>query len=200
MSGGSYGQTGHPLIAPPAALPDDARMSANESLVTTPVKAADPKTAKEWLDALCAGTCDQETYLRAVTELSRKTPDACWEVLSLLDQYYRRGKIAFELFQKLESHLQSVAVRAETKAGAEFSVPLPAQSPASRDKTPRIAPMPPRPTPPPPASAPPRPAPATAPRATPTTRPRRRSTSRRTSTCRSLPTTSRTSCATPTAR
>jgi Protein kinase domain len=163
LSGGSYGQTGHPLIAQPAALPEDARMSANESLVTTPVKAADPKTAKEWLDALCAGTCDQDAFLRAVTGLSRKTPDACWEVLSLLDQYYRRGKIAFELFQKLESHLQSVAVRAETKANVEVSVPLPAQSPAPRDKTPRIASVPPRPTAPPPAS----PAPATAPRAAP---------------------------------
>ena len=124
-SGGSYPQTDRPLIAQPTALPEDALMSANESQVTTPVKAAGPKTAKEWLDALCAGTCDQDTFLRAVTELSRKAPDACWEVLSLLDQYYRRGKIAFELFQKLESHLQSVAVGAETKAHAEFSVPLP---------------------------------------------------------------------------
>src|SRR5580698_10281669 len=102
-------------------------MSANESLVTTPVKASEPKTAKEWLDALCAGTCDQDTFLRAVTDLSRKAPDACWEVLSLLDQYYRRGKIEFEVFQRLESHLQSVAVGAE--AHVDISVPLPAQQP-----------------------------------------------------------------------
>jgi serine/threonine protein kinase len=128
-------------------------MSANESLVTTPVKAVGPKTAKEWLDALCAGSCDQDSFLRAVTELSRKAPDACWEVLSLLDQYYRRGKIAFDLFQRLESHLQSVAVGAEAKANAEFSVPLPLGQPAARDKTAHIAPVRPRPAVPTPAPA-----------------------------------------------
>src|SRR5580704_5271089 len=101
-------------------------MSANESIVTTPVK-SEPTTAKEWLDALCSGACDQDTFLRAVTDLSRKAPDACWEVLSLLDQYYRRGKIEFEVFQRLESHLQSVAVGAE--AHVDISVPLPAQQP-----------------------------------------------------------------------
>jgi serine/threonine protein kinase len=143
-------------------------MSANESLVTTPVKAAEPKTAKEWLDALCAGACDQDTFLRAVTELSRKAPDACWEVLSLLDQYYRRGKIAFELFQRLESHLQSVAVGAETRANAEISVPLPTAQPASSDKTPRIGPVRPRPiTMPSAASAPSTPAAPVPPAATP---------------------------------
>jgi serine/threonine protein kinase len=136
-------------------------MSANESLVTTPVKAVEPKTAKEWLDALCAGACDQDSFLRAVTELSRKTPDACWEVLSLLDQYYRRGKIAFELFQKLESHLQTVAVSAETKSSSEFSVPLPMTQPGARDKTARIGPVRPRPLVAPaaaPATSPPSPA------------------------------------------
>ena len=135
-------------------------MSANESLVTTPVKAPEPKTAKEWLDALCAGTCDQDSFLRAVTELSRRTPDACWEVLSLLDQYYRRGKIAFELFQKLESHLQSVAVSAETKTSVEFSVPLPTAQTGARDKAARIGPVRPRPV-----AAPANATPATAPTA-----------------------------------
>jgi hypothetical protein len=114
-------------------------MSANESIVTTPVK-SEPKSAKEWLDALCSGACDQETFLRAVTDLSRKAPDACWEVLSLLDQYYRRGKIEFEVFQKLESHLQSVAVGAE--AHVDISVPLPAQQPPGA----RLAAVRPRPT------------------------------------------------------
>jgi protein kinase-like protein/Calx-beta domain-containing protein len=114
-------------------------MSANESIVTTPVK-SEPKTAKEWLDALCSGACDQGTFLLAVTDLSRKAPDACWEVLSLLDQYYRRGKIDFEVFQKLESHLQSVAVGAE--AHVDISVPLPAQQPPGG----RLAAIRPRPT------------------------------------------------------
>lgn len=98
-------------------------MSAIEPIATTSPRSGKPKTAQEWMDALAAGSCDQDAFLRAVNELSQKSPDACWEVLSLLDQYYRRGKIKFELFQRLETHIQSVAVGAETNE--ELSVPLP---------------------------------------------------------------------------
>jgi len=94
-----------------------------EPIAVTPPPAGKPKSARDWLDALSAGTCDQETFLRAVSELFKKTPDASWEVLALLDQYYRRGKIKFESFQSLQTHLQSVAIGVETNT--EVSVPLP---------------------------------------------------------------------------
>jgi hypothetical protein len=133
-------------------------MSANESTVATPAQAADPKSAREWLDALSAGDCDQDTFLRAASRLSQKAPDACWEVLSLLDQYYRRGKIGFELFQRLESHLQSVAVGAEKDGDSGAPLPL-AQAPAREaGKNTRIGTSRPRPAaqPPPPADTPPK--------------------------------------------
>jgi serine/threonine protein kinase len=94
-----------------------------EPIAISPVPAGKQKSAREWLDALSAGTCDQDTFLRAVSELFKKTPDASWEVLALLDQYYRRGKIQFESFQTLQAHLQSVAIGVETNT--EISVPLP---------------------------------------------------------------------------
>src|ERR1700678_2952142 len=94
-----------------------------EPIAISPVPAGKQKSAREWLEALSAGTCDQDTFLRAVSELFKKSPDASWEVLALLDQYYRRGKIQFESFQSLQTHLQSVAIGVETNT--EISVPLP---------------------------------------------------------------------------
>jgi len=94
-----------------------------EPIAITPLPAGKPKSARDWLDALSAGTCDQDTFLRAVSELFKKTPDASWEVLALLDQYYRRGKIKFESFQSLQAQLQSVAIGVETNT--DVSVPLP---------------------------------------------------------------------------
>ncbi len=58
-----------------------------------------------WLEALARGTCDEAGFLRAVQMLSRKSPEAGWESLSLLDQYYRRGKIRPEVFRSVKTRL-----------------------------------------------------------------------------------------------
>lgn len=67
-------------------------------------------SAKEWLDALAVGGCDLDTFLRAVGELLQRTPDTGWDLLALVDQYYRRGKISPENFGILNSHLQGLLV------------------------------------------------------------------------------------------
>jgi len=63
-----------------------------------------------WLDALAGGLCTPEAFLSAVHEQAQGDSDESWEVLSLLDQYYRRGKIKAELFHSLKSRLEGSAL------------------------------------------------------------------------------------------
>lgn len=81
-------------------------------------------TVLEWLDALASGACDPETFLTIVIDLIKRAPDTSWEVLSLLDQNYRRGKIKPELFQRLKARLQSVALGGNGTEGSVAALPL----------------------------------------------------------------------------
>ena len=83
--------------------------------------AAAPETAKDWLDALARGACDEDAFLRAVQPLTQKSSDAGWELLSLLDQYYRRGKIKPEEFRAIKSQFEGHMVG--TSIDIEVSVP-----------------------------------------------------------------------------
>ncbi len=95
--------------------------------------AGDLRAAQQWLDALSNGGCDEATFLRAVQDLIRKAPDAGWDLLSLLDQYYRRGKLSAELFRTLKSQLESQLLGGTLDI--EVSVPMTRQ-----DDSPRTAP------------------------------------------------------------
>jgi eukaryotic-like serine/threonine-protein kinase len=82
-----------------------------------------PRTGREgailiWLDSLSIGLCTPEAFLAAMHEQFRDDQDESWEVLSLLDQYYRRGKIKPELFHQLKSHLVGSALNANEDAAA----------------------------------------------------------------------------------
>ena len=84
--------------------------------------AGDLGAAQQWLDALSSGGCDEATFLRAVQDLIRKSPDTGWELLSLLDQYYRRGKLSLDLFRTLKSQLESQLLGASLDI--DVSVPM----------------------------------------------------------------------------
>jgi serine/threonine protein kinase len=117
-----------------------------------------------WLDALATGACDEQAFLNAVQKLARKSAEAGWDSLSLVDQYYRRGRLAPELFNSLRARLGSQLVG--QSEDPEMSVPLP-----QRDENPTEEYS--VPTAPPPRSQPattvklqsqaPRPAPSAAP-------------------------------------
>ncbi|HWY94822.1 MAG TPA: protein kinase [Steroidobacteraceae bacterium] len=101
-----------------------------------------------WLDALAGGLCTPEAFLNAVHEQAQADPEESWEVLSLLDQYYRRGKIKAELFHSLKSRLEGSAFDANQEA-----------APAARPHAPTPVPPPPdawthapTPVPPPPST------------------------------------------------
>src|SRR6202011_5162899 len=66
-----------------------------------------------WLDALAGGICTPEAFLSAMHDQFQEGRDEGWEVLSLLDQYYRRGKIKAELFHTLKSRLEGSALNGD---------------------------------------------------------------------------------------
>jgi serine/threonine protein kinase len=71
-----------------------------------------------WLDALAGGMCTAEAFLSAMHDQFQEGRDEGWEVLSLLDQYYRRGKIKAELFHTLKSRLEGSALNGDEDAAA----------------------------------------------------------------------------------
>ena len=77
--------------------------------VTQP-HAADENAIKTWLDALANGSCDASAFLQAMHERFSGDPEGNWEVLSQLDQYYRRGRIESETFKKIKAALAESAL------------------------------------------------------------------------------------------
>jgi serine/threonine protein kinase len=92
-----------------------------EPVTKVPRNAPDPATAAEWLDALSAGEVDQDTFLRGVDDLWKHAPEEGWELLALIDQYYRRNKITPEVFAAVKTHLQDLLM-GKGRSG-EISVP-----------------------------------------------------------------------------
>jgi len=87
--------------------------------------------AVEWLDALAGGACDQAQFFLGVGDLLQRAPDSGWELLGLVDQYFRRGKISAHLFGSIKTRLQGLLVG----RGDSDEVDIPA--PQMQDEPPR---------------------------------------------------------------
>jgi serine/threonine protein kinase len=90
---------------------------------TEPTQGTPPLTGAEdttlvWLNSLSSGLCTPEAFLRAMREQYQGDRDGHWEVLSRLDQYYRRGKIKPDIFQALKFCLEDSALNAGDDAAA----------------------------------------------------------------------------------
>lgn len=90
---------------------------------TEPASWPQPRTAIEdvavaWLDALAGGICTPEAFLNAMQDQFQADRDKGWGILSLLDQYYRRGKIKAELFHALKSRLEGAALNSDQNVAA----------------------------------------------------------------------------------
>jgi hypothetical protein len=81
-------------------------------------------------DALARGACDQQSFTQAVDALVQSSQDEAWEVLSLLDQYYRRGKIPEDQFRSLKAHVDRLALGSarDSSAAGDAPAPLAAQA------------------------------------------------------------------------
>jgi hypothetical protein len=109
----------------------------------TPPAPGGDDDALAWLDALAAGSCTPEAFLEAMHEQFDEDRDEGWEVLSLLDQYYRRGKIRAEVFHSVKSSLEGFVINGEQGAAASArpraSVNVTAPTPPSKSQS-RAAP------------------------------------------------------------
>jgi serine/threonine protein kinase len=73
-------------------------------------KIADESAIKTWLDALAIGACDEAAFLQYMKKRFASDADGNWEVLSQLDQYYRRGRINTEVFHTIKKALAESAL------------------------------------------------------------------------------------------
>ncbi len=85
-------------------------MNATQPTAGSPERTPAELSIRELLDVLTLGGCDSSTFLGSMRERTTVDPSANWEVLSLLDQYYRRGKISKELFQELRIGMAEFAL------------------------------------------------------------------------------------------
>jgi hypothetical protein len=64
------------------------------------------------LDAFVSGEFSPDAFVQELSALCDATPDSAWDVLSLIDQYYRRGKLSADLFRtiryRIERHVLGV--------------------------------------------------------------------------------------------
>ena len=64
------------------------------------------------LDAFVSGECRPDAFVQELSVFCDATPDSAWDVLSLIDQYYRRGKLSADLFRtvryRIERHVLGV--------------------------------------------------------------------------------------------
>jgi serine/threonine protein kinase len=86
-------------------------MNATQPTGTKPDRASSDHSLIELLDGLANGRIDSATFLAAIRGAVGK-PDATgnWEVLSVVDQFYRRGKLSKELFQEVRIGLAQYAL------------------------------------------------------------------------------------------
>jgi serine/threonine protein kinase len=97
-----------------------------------PPDTAEQGTVKSWLDALAGGKCDAPAFLRAMQGRFSADPDGTWEVLSQLDQYYRRGRIEGEAFKKIKTALAEMVLGIGSIAPAA-GTPVARDVPVARD-------------------------------------------------------------------
>jgi serine/threonine protein kinase len=132
-----------------------------QPVITQPRHTDEARTAKEWLDGLVGGECTLQVFMAGTGDLLRRAPDAGWDLLALVDQYYRRGKISAEIFRTVKAHLQGLLVGRGTSPDLSLppgasSMPLsvPVSVPYIESSLPVSVPVDAQPQPPPPKDAP----------------------------------------------
>ena len=136
-------------------------MSASTEPDTASSRTTGEYSLRKQLDALASGKMDNATFLRNTVQRFRADSEESWEVLSLLDQYHRLGKIKAEAFHELKTKIAEYAM-GSLDVAASSGAQLPLAPSAAALATPPTSPTPPvasaAPLPPatpvPPAAAP----------------------------------------------
>src|SRR5580700_5213895 len=79
--------------------------------MTTPTLSLS-SSLQQRLDAFVSGDCSPDAFVQELSAVCDATPDSAWEALSLIDQYYRRGKLSADVFRTvtygIERHVLGV--------------------------------------------------------------------------------------------
>jgi serine/threonine protein kinase len=89
------------------------------------------RTFAQWLDELADGECDQEELIDGVHDEIDSNPDAGWELLALVDQYYRRHRIGAEDFRSLNHRVQAILMGGVQTAEVTPATAPPEEQPVS---------------------------------------------------------------------
>jgi serine/threonine protein kinase len=104
-----------------------------------PADVAEEDAIKSWLDALASGSCDAPTFLEAMQDRFGAEAEENWEILSQLDQYYRRGRIDTEAFNSIKTALAESAMGLSSSSPAMDNSAVraapPASTPAAKDNS-----------------------------------------------------------------
>jgi len=73
----------------------------------------------KWMDSLAGRECSADEFLEEVLDRELGHPDLSWEVLALLEQYFRRKKIPHDVFVSLKARLQK-----QSRYLGNFNAPL----------------------------------------------------------------------------
>lgn len=91
------------------------------------------------LDSYAHGECDYELLAAAIKGLCRASDDSVWEILSILDQYHRRGALPDEVFRSLKAIVSYIALgppiaatRKPARASRNQRTAAPAKHPEQR--------------------------------------------------------------------
>ena len=62
------------------------------------------------IDALAQGECTEDEFLRDTLGIGDSDADSAWNLLSIIDQHYRRGELPSMLFHSIKSRITRHAV------------------------------------------------------------------------------------------
>ena len=99
-------------------------------------------------DAFVRGSSLPDAFEAQLMTLCKSTPDSAWNVLALLDQYHRRGKISAQMYRAMRQKIERQALGIqepesvhesvrESVLGPQQSSASPAAATSSRASTPR---------------------------------------------------------------
>src|SRR5476651_623554 len=115
--------------------------TSTELMSTAPTTAGQP-TVLQCIDAFVAGNWDLDVLLHGLRADLRASPDNAWEILSVADQYFRRGKISSSAHGRIKSCVgaghgvadsMSATDLAHAKPPAAAPDPRPPSTPSSPD-------------------------------------------------------------------
>jgi hypothetical protein len=75
------------------------------------------------LDGVASGECTVDDFIDKLSKLSRTNVDLAWNVAALLEQRFRRGEVAVELYRRIESRIVDLELGA-ISAGATIEFDL----------------------------------------------------------------------------